>query len=311
MDNARTGAFIKELRRERNMTQKELADALHITDRAVSKWERGLNAPDIALLEPLSEALGATVAELIRGERAGAAEPREEVKTVLEYSQHEVARKVRGTRTRYLALLLACLLLAAAIGAALLWRSGVLFVLDRKVSPDGRSVVTVYNRDLNPEIPFALFGGQYRLDLDWLEFGAGGATSILGTYPDGGKERITFERSSYKGLWWAPDSEKYAVAIRWNDDRDHILLMTPTSVSNLSIGVGYPLRQALRYYGCAEPNEYGEPDFRFQFLQWSKDSESVLLSYAFEDAERVTREGYFWYNCYSGEVSGIFELPAT
>ena len=104
---------------------------------------------------------------------------------------------------------------------------------------------------------------------------------------------------------------KYAVAIRWNDDRDHILLMTHASVSNLSIGVGYPLWQALRHYGCAEPNESGEPDFRFQFLQWSKDSESVLLYYAFEDAERVTREGYFWYNCYTGGISGIFELPAA
>lgn len=41
MDNIKTGAFIKELRKEKNMTQKELADLLHITDRAVSKWERG------------------------------------------------------------------------------------------------------------------------------------------------------------------------------------------------------------------------------------------------------------------------------
>ena len=87
--------------------------------------------------------------------------------------------------------------------------------------------------------------------------------------------------------------------------------MTHTSVSNPSIGVGYPLWQALRHYGCAEPNAFGEPDFRFQFLQLSKDSESVLLYYAFEDAERVTREGYFWYNCYTGGISGIFELPAA
>ena len=41
MDNVRTGAFIKTLRTEKKMTQKELADLLHITDRAVSKWERG------------------------------------------------------------------------------------------------------------------------------------------------------------------------------------------------------------------------------------------------------------------------------
>ena len=41
MDNMKTGQFIRDLRKERGMTQKELADRLHITDRAVSKWERG------------------------------------------------------------------------------------------------------------------------------------------------------------------------------------------------------------------------------------------------------------------------------
>ena len=71
MDNTKTGAFIRELRKEKNMTQKELADLLHITDRAVSKWERGLCAPDISLLEPLALALGTTVTELISGERQG------------------------------------------------------------------------------------------------------------------------------------------------------------------------------------------------------------------------------------------------
>lgn len=41
MDNSKTGLFIREMRKEKNMTQKDLAAQLNITDRAVSKWERG------------------------------------------------------------------------------------------------------------------------------------------------------------------------------------------------------------------------------------------------------------------------------
>ena len=69
MDTAKIGKFIRELRKENGMTQKDLADALYITDRAVSKWERGLSVPDIALLEPLSEVLGVSISEIIAGQR--------------------------------------------------------------------------------------------------------------------------------------------------------------------------------------------------------------------------------------------------
>ena len=51
MDNAKTGALIAARRKELNLTQKELAEKLHISDRTVSKWERGAGFPDISLLE--------------------------------------------------------------------------------------------------------------------------------------------------------------------------------------------------------------------------------------------------------------------
>lgn len=65
-----TGKKIAELRKEKNLTQKELADKLHVTDKAVSKWERGVNFPDLGLMEELANALGATPSILLGLEEA-------------------------------------------------------------------------------------------------------------------------------------------------------------------------------------------------------------------------------------------------
>ena len=54
MDCSKVGKLIFELRKEKNMTQKELADAMNLSDRTISKWERGIGRPDISLLsEPI------------------------------------------------------------------------------------------------------------------------------------------------------------------------------------------------------------------------------------------------------------------
>lgn len=70
MDNKKTGKLISALRREHNLTQRELADMLFVTDKAVSKWETGKGAPEISMLLPISEALDISVVELLEGERA-------------------------------------------------------------------------------------------------------------------------------------------------------------------------------------------------------------------------------------------------
>lgn len=67
MDAKKIGWFIAQKRKAANMSQKELADYLHITDKAISKWERGLSLPDISLLIPLSEVLNVSLYALLTG----------------------------------------------------------------------------------------------------------------------------------------------------------------------------------------------------------------------------------------------------
>lgn len=69
MDAKKFGSFIAATRKENNMTQMDLARKLQVTDKAVSKWERGLGFPDINTIEPLADALGVSVLEIMRSER--------------------------------------------------------------------------------------------------------------------------------------------------------------------------------------------------------------------------------------------------
>ncbi len=69
MNTLDVGRFISELRKEKGLTQKELAEKLSITDKAVSKWETGRSAPDISILVSLSEILGVSVVEILQGEK--------------------------------------------------------------------------------------------------------------------------------------------------------------------------------------------------------------------------------------------------
>ena len=69
MNQEKIGLFISLLRKEKNLTQKDLGDLLDITDNSVSKWERGINAPDISQLKRIASIFNITVGELLNGER--------------------------------------------------------------------------------------------------------------------------------------------------------------------------------------------------------------------------------------------------
>ena len=69
MDQKQIGSFLKELRKEKNITQEQLAEQLNVSGRTVSRWETGNNMPDISLLVEISELYDVSIPEIINGER--------------------------------------------------------------------------------------------------------------------------------------------------------------------------------------------------------------------------------------------------
>ncbi len=126
IDKSAFASFLTQLRKERSMTQKDLAEKLFVSDKAVSKWERGLSLPDISLLIPLAEILGVTVTELLEGQRMPAGEtiPQEQVealvKKAITLSEPETDKKLRRKRV----LIFAGVILAVAAEKALLQLTG-------------------------------------------------------------------------------------------------------------------------------------------------------------------------------------------
>ena len=127
LDKQALGSFLAQLRKEKGWTQKDLAERLYVSDKAVSKWERGLSAPDVSLLMPLAELLGVSVTELLEGRRL-------EEKTIPVGEVDELIRKaltfpieppeVQQERIKkYLPAYLICGVLGAA-EAVLVWKMG-------------------------------------------------------------------------------------------------------------------------------------------------------------------------------------------
>ncbi len=103
MDQQKVGEFISLLRKEKGLTQQELAEKLGVTDKAVSKWERGLGCPDISLLVPISEIFDVSINELLAGERRGelsSLDLNQANREIIEYSSNEI--KVNKKKNRNL-----------------------------------------------------------------------------------------------------------------------------------------------------------------------------------------------------------------
>ena len=97
MEQLRIGAFLKELRKEKDLTQEDLAEKLNVSGRTVSRWETGANMPDISLLVELAEFYGVSIPEIINGERKSETMIEEVKETALSLSDYaeEINKKIK------------------------------------------------------------------------------------------------------------------------------------------------------------------------------------------------------------------------
>ncbi len=127
MNLAKIGEFIKELRKEKGITQDELADKFYVSRRTVSRWETGSNLPEIDVLIDLADYFNVDLREILNGEKKDKKDMNEEIKeTVLEANNYA---KTKFKRTRITTLILLIIGFLSLIGTV------VFMYLDLKSSP--------------------------------------------------------------------------------------------------------------------------------------------------------------------------------
>lgn len=115
MDAKKLGQFIAEIRKEKEMTQAELASKLHVTDKAVSKWERGMGLPDINSIEPLADALGISVAEVMQAERIPDNHVSQENASEMLTNAFDIVKQQRKSERTHILFILGAILLIVVV----------------------------------------------------------------------------------------------------------------------------------------------------------------------------------------------------
>ena len=100
-DQEKTGAVLKALRKERGLTQEQIAEHFNVSSRTVSRWENGINLPDISLLIEISEFYETDLREILSGERSTSVmneETKETVRQVSEYTDDQKVKTLKKVR---------------------------------------------------------------------------------------------------------------------------------------------------------------------------------------------------------------------
>lgn len=121
MNQEQIGKFIADMRKEKGLTQLQLAEKLNVNNKTVSRWETGKNMPDYSILESLTSELDITVNELIRGERI----IKEEIIREYDHNLVEVLREYKRLKRAKNIILILLLILAAVTGVVLRFAIGI------------------------------------------------------------------------------------------------------------------------------------------------------------------------------------------
>lgn len=327
MDKEIFGGFIAALRKEAKLTQQQVADALHVTDRAVSKWERGLNYPDVTLMEPLASVLGVSLEELLTCRRKQPAAPEPELpalRSVLTITQEEKRIRTRRRRTLTWLSLAAALVLTVL---ATMQHNGKLHFEQRTTSPDGSTTFSVYrNRLLNGELyiktdhpisfegaacPYCGRGMPHRTDRQELEWGLTSVDSLSWS-ADGRYLLIQGAGSNGKSvelvLW---DFMKYG-----KDSPVHSKGITLDILQQLS---GYDVYQRYLNDTFSPPDLEPEPMLpalpgngwipvvTLSDVHWAEGVHEIAMAYAYDGTDGLHRSGQLRYDVDTETVLSVKE----
>lgn len=224
MDLRKTGYLIAQVRKELGLTQKQLAEKLNISDRTISKWERGAGFPDITLLIPLADALGITVVSILQGER----EPkqsteltvRDAVSFIYQWSRQRFRRAIASGLGAILAVTLFFCLLYHIFG------SPFTLINNARLEKSLKNVTgeTVFLEDVVPFQWTSVFTFDPYTPLNVIQKATGSKSPSLDTGVSEGMINVVFMNGPFvaASVYAYPSSVGYALWIENGADTHHL-----------------------------------------------------------------------------------------
>lgn len=180
MNTVDFGKFVTELRKEKGFTQKQLAEMLDVTDKAVSRWETGKNYPDIEMFERLATVFGVTVSELLEGKRI----PNENLAQVSEVQVIEQIKNNKRSKKKYRIIIAVVLVIVLLLGYIVLKENGYFDgVIYNHIDCYSNDVLTILNNVDGYISQRPKAEGDYIIDWGWIFLDADKKTDNL--YLDG------------------------------------------------------------------------------------------------------------------------------